>query len=54
MPGRAKGPLDRSAGHMNVPMPLALAWRKDNKSRLLASFVVNVQRFLVPRRASGQ
>ena len=29
----------------NVPMPLALAWRKDNKSPLLANFVVNVQRF---------
>jgi DNA-binding transcriptional LysR family regulator len=31
---------------MNVPMPLALAWRKDNKSPLLASFVANVQRIL--------
>jgi DNA-binding transcriptional LysR family regulator len=30
---------------LNVPLPLALAWRKDNKSPLLASFVVDVQRF---------
>jgi len=29
---------------MNVPMPLALALRKDNKSPLLARFVVEVQR----------
>jgi DNA-binding transcriptional LysR family regulator len=31
---------------MAVPMPLALAWMKDNKSPLLARFVVNVQRLL--------
>jgi hypothetical protein len=30
---------------LNVPLPLALAWRKDNQSPLLASFVVDVQRF---------
>jgi DNA-binding transcriptional LysR family regulator len=30
---------------LDVPLPLALAWRKDNKSPLLASFVVDVQRF---------
>jgi DNA-binding transcriptional LysR family regulator len=30
---------------LNVLLPLALAWRKDNKSPLLASFVVEVQRF---------
>ena len=29
---------------MNLPMPLAFAWRKDNNSPLLASFVVMVQR----------
>ena len=31
---------------LNVPLLLALAWRKDNKSPLLASFVAEVQRFL--------
>jgi len=30
---------------LNVPLLLALAWRKDNKSPLLASFVAEVQRF---------
>jgi DNA-binding transcriptional LysR family regulator len=30
---------------LNVPLPLALAWRKDNKSPLLASFVAEVQCF---------
>jgi DNA-binding transcriptional LysR family regulator len=30
---------------LNVPLSLALAWRKDNKSPLLVSFVVDVQRF---------
>jgi DNA-binding transcriptional LysR family regulator len=30
---------------LNVPLPLALVWRKDNKSPLLASFVAEVQRF---------
>src|ERR1700693_3688273 len=30
---------------LNMPLPLALAWRKDNTSPLLASFVVDVQRF---------
>src|SRR5467141_839615 len=29
---------------LNVPLLLALAWRKDNKSPLLASFVAEVQR----------
>jgi DNA-binding transcriptional LysR family regulator len=28
----------------SVPMPLALAWRKDNRSPLLARFVGDVQR----------
>jgi DNA-binding transcriptional LysR family regulator len=30
---------------MDVPQELSLAWRKDNKSPLLASFVADVQRF---------
>jgi len=30
---------------LNVPLLLALAWRKDNKSPLLASFVAEVERF---------
>jgi DNA-binding transcriptional LysR family regulator len=30
---------------LNLPLLLALAWRKDNKSPLLASFVAEVQRF---------
>ena len=30
---------------LNVPLLLAFAWRKDNKSPLLASFVTEVQRF---------
>jgi len=30
---------------LNVPLLLALVWRKDNKSPLLASFVAEVQRF---------
>jgi DNA-binding transcriptional LysR family regulator len=29
---------------LNLPRPLALAWRKDNSSPLLASFVADVQR----------
>jgi len=29
---------------LNLPQPVALCWRKDNKSPLLASFVANVQR----------
>jgi DNA-binding transcriptional LysR family regulator len=30
---------------LDVPLPLALAWRKDNRSPLLASFVAEVRRF---------
>jgi DNA-binding transcriptional LysR family regulator len=30
---------------LNVPQPLALTWRKDNKSPLLAGFVIDVRRF---------
>jgi DNA-binding transcriptional LysR family regulator len=30
---------------LNLTLPLALAWRKDDKSPLLASFVAGVQRF---------
>ena len=33
---------------LNVPLLLALAWRKDNRSPLLASFVAEVQRLSVP------
>jgi hypothetical protein len=29
---------------LNLPRPLALAWRKDNSSPLLASFVADVRR----------
>ena len=42
---RPKSVVILSVLDMNVPMPLALAWRKDNKSPLLANFVANVQRF---------
>ena len=30
---------------LNVPLPMALAWRRDNTSPLLASFIASVQRF---------
>ena len=30
---------------LNLPQPLALAWRKDNQSPLLAGFIVEVRRF---------
>jgi DNA-binding transcriptional LysR family regulator len=33
-----------SAVDLNVPLPLSLAWRRDNTSPLLASFVSEVQR----------
>jgi DNA-binding transcriptional LysR family regulator len=29
---------------LNMPLPMALAWRKDNTSPLLASFIADVQR----------
>ncbi len=29
---------------LNLPLPLALAWRRDNSSPLLASFIDEVQR----------
>jgi transposase InsO family protein len=41
---RPKRVVIMSVVDLNVPMPLALAWRKDNKSPLLARFVVEVQR----------
>ena len=30
---------------LNMPLPMALAWRRDNNSPLLASFIADVQRF---------
>ena len=42
---RPRSVVIMSVVDLNVPLPLALAWRKDNKSPLLASFVVDVQRF---------
>jgi DNA-binding transcriptional LysR family regulator len=33
-----------SVADLNIPLPLALAWRRDNASPLLASFVGDVQR----------
>jgi hypothetical protein len=37
--------LRRSITDLNVPLPMALAWRKDNTSPLLARFIADVQRF---------
>lgn len=34
-----------SVTDLNMPLPMALAWRKDNSSALLASFLAEVQRF---------
>jgi hypothetical protein len=31
---------------LNLPLPLALVWRRDNGSPLLASFIGEVQRLL--------
>jgi hypothetical protein len=41
---RPKGVVIVPVIDFDVPMPLALARRKDNKSSLLARFVANVQR----------
>ena len=41
---RPEGVVIKSVVDFNVPMPLALAWRKDNKSPLLARFMGEVQR----------
>jgi len=43
---RPNGVVILSVVDMRVPMPLALVWKKDNKSPLLARFVVNVRRLL--------
>jgi DNA-binding transcriptional LysR family regulator len=43
---RPKSVVILSVVDMNLPMPLALAWRKDNRSPLLASFVDTVRRLL--------
>jgi DNA-binding transcriptional LysR family regulator len=42
---RPKSVVITSVVDLNVPLLLALVWRKDNKSPLLASFVAEVQRF---------
>jgi hypothetical protein len=34
---------------LNMALPLALAWRKDNTSPLLASFIGDVRRLPEPR-----
>jgi len=34
-----------SVTDLDMPLPMALAWRKDNASPLLASFIAEVQRF---------
>jgi DNA-binding transcriptional LysR family regulator len=41
---RPKGVVLVRVVDFNVPMPLTLAWRKDNKSPLLARFVIEVRR----------
>ena len=33
-----------SVTDLNMPLPMALAWRKDNSSPLLASFIADAQR----------
>ena len=33
-----------SVSDLNMPLPMALAWRKDNTSPLLANFIAEVQR----------
>lgn len=38
---------------LNVRQPFALAWRKDNKSPLLAAFVAEVQRFSAVRAVNS-
>jgi hypothetical protein len=40
---RPKGVVIVPVVDYDVPMPIALAWRKDNKSPLLAQFVANVK-----------
>jgi len=46
---RPNGVAVLSVVDMSVPMPLALAWTRDDKSPLLARFVVNVRRLLDAR-----
>jgi hypothetical protein len=33
-----------SVADLNMPLPLALAWKRDNTSPLLANFIAEVQR----------
>jgi hypothetical protein len=33
-----------SVADLNVPLPLSLAWRRDNTSPLLANFIAEVRR----------
>jgi DNA-binding transcriptional LysR family regulator len=42
---RPRSVIILSVVDLNVPQPLSLVWRKDNKSPLLAKFVADVQRF---------
>jgi hypothetical protein len=47
-----EGVVIMSVVDLDMPLPLALAWRRDNTSPLLANFIAEVQR--LGRRASGQ
>lgn len=42
---RPKSLVILSVVDLDMPQPLSLAWRKDNQSPLLASFVADVKRF---------
>lgn len=42
---RPRSVIILSVVDLDVPQPLSLVWRKDNKSPLLARFIADVQRF---------